>query len=71
MPKLDEEAPPGLAVVRLGLAPVLEPLPASAEVRWGRALVMEAHGLSPRHGVMYIPALGFPDLAGLQTHGVP
>lgn len=60
-----------MAVVLLGLAPVLEPLPASEEVRWGRALVMEAHGWSPHHGVMYIPALEFPDLEGLRTPGVP
>jgi hypothetical protein len=69
MPKLDEEVPQALAVVLLGRAPVLELLPASAAVRWGRALVMEAHGWSPHQGVMSIPEWAFPDLAELLTHG--
>ncbi|HSO72193.1 MAG TPA: hypothetical protein VLR91_06040 [Thermodesulfobacteriota bacterium] len=69
MPKLNEEAPPALAVVRSDRAPVLEPPQESAVVRWGRALVMETHGWSPLPGVMCIPEWEFRDPAGLRTHG--
>ncbi len=68
MLKLNEEALQGLAAVQLDRAPVLEALQASVVVRWGRALVMEAHGWPLPHGIMCIPVQGFLDLAGLQTH---
>jgi hypothetical protein len=68
MLKLNEEAPQALVVVGWGLAPVLEVLQALAVVRWGRDLVMEAPGWPLPHGIMCIPAQGFLDLAGLQTH---
>jgi len=48
-----------------------EPPQALMVVRWGRALVMEAHGWPPPHGVMCTPAQGFLDLAGLQTPEAP
>ncbi len=71
MLKLNEEAPQGLAAVELDRAPVLEALPASVVVRWGRAPVMEAHGWPLPRGIMCIPAQGVLDLAGLQTHEAP
>jgi hypothetical protein len=50
---------------------VWEALQVSAVVQWGRALVMEAHGWPPPHGIMCIPVQGFLDLAGLLTHEAP
>ena len=57
MLKLDEEEPPrALAVARLGQA---------------QAPDMEEHGWPPPHGVMYPPAQGCLDLAGLLTPEAP
>jgi hypothetical protein len=71
MLRLEEEPPWALAVALQGQAPVWEALQVSAVVQWGRALVMEAHGWLPPHGIMCIPVQGFLDLVGLQTHEAP